>query len=80
MALRMETVNTLAEELFLLQTLGDDRAAVEVYVAGRAAKSGAARAADAMSLVTVRMGGSPGGDAKNRKKAGWAGSLGWTSR
>ncbi|TKT77617.1 guanine deaminase [Aquamicrobium sp. LC103] len=39
MALRMETVETLTEELFLLQTLGDDRAVREVYVAGRAAKS-----------------------------------------
>jgi guanine deaminase len=39
MRLRMERVGTLAEELFLLQTLGDDRATVEVYVAGRAAKS-----------------------------------------
>jgi guanine deaminase len=39
MRLRMETVETLAEELFLLQTLGDDRAVREVYVAGRPAKS-----------------------------------------
>ncbi|RUM97414.1 guanine deaminase [Pseudaminobacter arsenicus] len=39
MRLRMETVETLAEELFLIQTLGDDRAIREVYVAGRAAKS-----------------------------------------
>jgi guanine deaminase len=39
MRLRMETIGTLAEELFLLQTLGDDRAIAEVYVAGRAAKS-----------------------------------------
>ncbi|HVW55974.1 MAG TPA: guanine deaminase [Rhizobiaceae bacterium] len=39
MRFRMETVETLAEELFLLQTLGDDRAIAEVYVAGRAAKS-----------------------------------------
>ncbi len=38
MRLRMETVGTLAEELFLLQTLGDDRAVREVYVAGRPAK------------------------------------------
>jgi guanine deaminase len=38
MRLRMETVETLAEELFLLQTLGDDRAVREVYVAGRPAK------------------------------------------
>jgi guanine deaminase len=39
MALRMATVSTLAEELFLLQTLGDDRAIAEVYVAGARAKS-----------------------------------------
>ncbi|HTV67164.1 MAG TPA: guanine deaminase [Rhizobiaceae bacterium] len=39
MRLRMETVGSLAEELFLLQTLGDDRAIAEVYVAGRPAKS-----------------------------------------
>ncbi len=39
MRLRMENIETLAEELFLLQTLGDDRAVREVYVAGRAAKS-----------------------------------------
>ena len=39
MKLRMETVDTLAEELFLLQTLGDDRAVAEVYVAGKEAKS-----------------------------------------
>jgi guanine deaminase len=39
MRLRMETVKTLAEELFLLQTLGDDRAVREVYVAGKPAKS-----------------------------------------
>ncbi|CDX12078.1 guanine deaminase [Mesorhizobium plurifarium] len=39
MRLRMETVETLAEELFLLQTLGDDRVVREVYVAGRPAKS-----------------------------------------
>jgi guanine deaminase len=34
MALRAETVRTLAEELFLLQTLGDDRAVAATYVAG----------------------------------------------
>ncbi|MER9613930.1 guanine deaminase [Mesorhizobium sp. M0207] len=39
MRLRVETADTLAEELFLLQTLGDDRAVREVYVAGRAAKA-----------------------------------------
>lgn len=39
MALKMEVVKTLAEELFLLQTMGDDRAIAETYVAGVAAKS-----------------------------------------
>jgi len=39
MRLRMERAGTLAEELFLLQTLGDDRAVREVYVAGEAVKS-----------------------------------------
>ena len=39
MSLRMETVEKLSEELFLLQTLGDDRAIVETYVAGEPAKS-----------------------------------------
>jgi len=43
MRLRMETVETLAEELFLLQTLGDDRAVAEVYVAGKPAKSALAQ-------------------------------------
>jgi len=38
MALRMQTVETLAEELFVLQTLGDDRAIAETYVAGVALK------------------------------------------
>ena len=39
MALRMEAVDTLANELFLLQTCGDDRAVVETYVAGKPMKS-----------------------------------------
>jgi len=38
MRLRMETVTSLSEELFLLQTLGDDRSVVETYVAGKASK------------------------------------------
>ncbi|WP_153768782.1 guanine deaminase [Labrenzia sp. CE80] len=38
MALRMETIETLPEELFLLQTLGDDRSVVETYVAGEPRK------------------------------------------
>lgn len=38
MALRMERATSLSDELFVLQMLGDDRAVVESYVAGRAAK------------------------------------------
>jgi guanine deaminase len=38
MALKMEVVTSLAEELFLMQTMGDDRAIAETYVAGRPAK------------------------------------------
>jgi guanine deaminase len=38
MALKMEVVKTLHEELFLLQTMGDDRAISETYVAGKAMK------------------------------------------
>ncbi|TAV90676.1 guanine deaminase [Rhizobium leguminosarum] len=38
MALKMEVVKTLPEELFLLQTMGDDRAIAETYVAGVALK------------------------------------------
>jgi guanine deaminase len=40
MALKMEVVTTLAEELFLMQTMGDDRTTAETYVAGMAVKSG----------------------------------------
>jgi guanine deaminase len=43
MALRMEAVDTLANELFLLQTCGDDRAVVETYVAGKPMKSALAQ-------------------------------------
>ncbi len=38
MRLRMETVTTLSEELFVLQTMGDDRAIAQTYVAGVAQK------------------------------------------
>ncbi len=40
MALKAEVVNSLADELFLLQTMGDDRAITETYVAGKAVKTG----------------------------------------
>lgn len=39
MKIRLETASTLEEELFILQTLGDDRAIAEVYVAGDAIKT-----------------------------------------
>ncbi|WP_417585186.1 guanine deaminase [Pelagibacterium sp.] len=39
MTLKMEQVETLTEELFLLQTCGDDRVIAETYVAGEAAKA-----------------------------------------
>jgi guanine deaminase len=37
MAHRMETVRTLEEELFVLMTMGDDRAVRQTYIAGRPA-------------------------------------------
>jgi guanine deaminase len=39
MALRMARATTVAEELFVLQIMGDDRAIDEVYVAGVPAKT-----------------------------------------
>lgn len=39
MALRSERAATLAEELFILQIMGDDRAVAQTYVAGRPMKS-----------------------------------------
>lgn len=39
MDLRMQRAESLSEELFILQTLGDDRAVAETYVAGVAQKS-----------------------------------------
>ena len=39
MTLKMEQVESLSEELFLLQTCGDDRVIAETYVAGEAAKA-----------------------------------------
>ena len=37
MAHRMETVRDLEEELFVLMTLGDDRAVRQTYIAGEPA-------------------------------------------
>jgi guanine deaminase len=39
MALKQEANRTLTEELFLMQTMGDDRTIAETYIAGRSAKS-----------------------------------------
>ncbi|MGR6430085.1 guanine deaminase [Rhizobium sp. PAMB 3174] len=39
MALKQEANRTLTEELFLMQTMGDDRTTAETYIAGRPAKS-----------------------------------------
>jgi guanine deaminase len=39
MELRMRTAKSLVEELFILQTMGDDRCVAEVYVAGKAMKT-----------------------------------------
>ncbi|MCF3972725.1 guanine deaminase [Paracoccus salsus] len=39
MALRAERAETLAEELFILQIMGDDRAIAQTYVAGRPMKA-----------------------------------------
>ena len=39
MALRMQTISGVAQELFLLQTMGDDRSVREVYIAGEAVKT-----------------------------------------
>ncbi|MBB3317479.1 guanine deaminase [Rhizobium sp. BK181] len=39
MEYRMHTVTSLAEELFILQTMGDDRCIAEVYVGGRPMKA-----------------------------------------
>ncbi|MEM6382903.1 MAG: guanine deaminase [Pseudomonadota bacterium] len=38
-AIKKERIESLAEELFLLQTIGDDRSVVETYVAGHPLKS-----------------------------------------
>lgn len=43
MAIKMERVERLEEELFLLQTLGDDRCIAETYVAGVPMKSAISR-------------------------------------
>ncbi|WP_380057952.1 guanine deaminase [Falsihalocynthiibacter sp. SS001] len=43
MDLRMQRAETLSEELFILQMLGDDRTIDEVYVAGKSVKRATAR-------------------------------------
>ncbi|MCA1492059.1 guanine deaminase [Sinorhizobium alkalisoli] len=43
MELRMQVASSLAEELFVLQTMGDDRCVAEVYVAGKPMKRATGR-------------------------------------
>ena len=43
MEYRMRTAKSLLEELFILQTMGDDRCVAEVYVAGKAMKGKGAK-------------------------------------
>ena len=38
MKIRMQTVKSLAEELFVLQTMGDDRSVAQVYIKGKPSK------------------------------------------
>ncbi|ASY65669.1 Guanine deaminase (plasmid) [Sinorhizobium sojae CCBAU 05684] len=45
MELRMQVASSLAEELFVLQTMGDDRCVAEVYVAGKPMKRATGRVA-----------------------------------
>ena len=47
MEYRMRTAKSLMEELFILQTMGDDRCVAEVYVAGKAMKAKNAKRAAA---------------------------------
>jgi len=53
MDLRMQRAESLSEELFVLQTLGDDRAIQQVYVAGKAMKNGMAPAPQNKDLVSA---------------------------
>ena len=52
MELRMRTAKSLVEELFILQTMGDDRCVAEVYVAGKPMKKRKA-GVSARTLETV---------------------------
>ena len=51
MEYRMRTATTLAEELFILQTMGDDRCIAETYVAGKPMKTKAAKRQAAASRL-----------------------------
>ncbi|ASM74583.1 MULTISPECIES: guanine deaminase [Roseobacteraceae] len=54
MDLRMDRADSLSDELFILQMLGDDRAVAQVYVAGCASKGTQPdRSADAVSRTLV---------------------------
>ena len=51
MEYRMRTAKSLLEELFILQTMGDDRCVAEVYIAGKPMKGKGKRTAAASRLL-----------------------------
>ena len=53
MDLRMRVAGSLVEELFILQTMGDDRCVAETYVAGKAMK-GTVRASKDAATTTAK--------------------------
>jgi guanine deaminase len=53
MELRMHTANSLMDELFILQTMGDDRCVAEVYVAGKPIKARALRQQASSRLLEI---------------------------
>jgi len=53
MEYRMRTARSLIEELFILQTMGDDRCVAEVYVAGKAMKRAKQNASAGRQLETA---------------------------
>lgn len=55
MDLRMRVASTLSEELFILQTMGDDRSVAEVYVAGKPMKTGLEASQKALSAPQVEL-------------------------
>jgi guanine deaminase len=55
MQLRMQVASSLAEELFVLQTMGDDRCVAEVYVAGLPMKHRRSKPAQVLGARTAEL-------------------------